>query len=90
MSNAKPTSVDDIRGAQQSLHWKAEAHLRASGWKHTSSTPGSYWMWEREIEGRIFLVEFESAMRIQAYYEAEERYRNDPPSSRRPDPDDDE
>jgi len=80
-------STDEYKSSLEDLRYEAEAHLRKNGWKHTSDTPGCYWMWEKEIDGRVFLLEFETAMRIQAHAEAEERYPDGPPSSRRPDPD---
>lgn len=82
-------NVDEYKSAVEDLRHEAEAHLRKSGWKHTSSTPGCYWMWEKEMDGRVFLVEFETAMRIQSHNEAEERYPDGPPSSRDPRRDED-
>jgi hypothetical protein len=50
--------------ASESTHIQQTA-LRAAGWKHTSSTPGSYWMWEKEMEGKTYLVDQATAVRIQ-------------------------
>lgn len=84
----KVSSVIAYEAATQELRHAAEAHLRSRGWKHTSSTPGSYWMWVAEIDGQKFMVDFIAAMRIQGWREAKERYPDGPPSSRRPGGDD--
>jgi hypothetical protein len=41
--------------------------LRDSGWKHTSSTPGSRWMWQKEIDGRVYSVGRDEAERLQEH-----------------------
>lgn len=41
--------------------------LRQAGWKHTSQTPGSYWMWEGEIDGRRCLLSQDDAARVQEH-----------------------
>jgi hypothetical protein len=82
------SSVIDYEAAVQGLRHSAEAHLRSRGRKHTSSTPGCYWMWVAEIDGQKFMVDFDVAMRVQGWREAKERYPDGPPSSRRPGGDD--
>jgi hypothetical protein len=76
--------VDEYKWRVEQLDFKVEAYLREKGWKHTSDTPGSYWMWEREIGGRVYLVERATALRIQSHHDARERWPDGPPSSRRP------
>lgn len=39
--------------------------LRKAGWLHTSSTPGSRWMWQKQIGGQIYSVSEAEAARIQ-------------------------
>jgi hypothetical protein len=40
--------------------------LADNGWKRTSRTPGSYWMWEKELVTGKLLVNQETALRIQS------------------------
>ena len=42
-----------------------EKALRAAGWKHTSQTPCSIWMWQKEIDGRLYCVSQSDAAMIQ-------------------------
>jgi len=60
------------------LECEREAWLRSKGWKQTSQTIGSYWMWEREIGGRVYLVGTESACQIQDSMDADAYYRLHP------------
>lgn len=76
--------LNEYKWRREQLDEQAAAYLRSKGWKHTSSTPGCYWMWEREIGGRTLLVELATAVRIQSHQDAETRYPDGPPSSRRP------
>lgn len=46
---AKYKNVMEIDAAREELTYATEAYLRAKGWKHTSSTPGCFWLWEREL-----------------------------------------
>jgi hypothetical protein len=31
-------------------------YLRQSGWHYTCQTPGSYWMWMKELDGKHYLL----------------------------------
>lgn len=46
-----------------------QKYLRRTGWEYTCSTPGSYWMWEKELDGRVLLVGEPTAFRIQGVIE---------------------
>lgn len=39
--------------------------LRAAGWKHTSQTPCSVWMWQKEINGVTLSLSQDAAADIQ-------------------------
>lgn len=39
--------------------------LRAAGWKHTSQTPCSVWMWQKEVSGVTYSVSQRDAADIQ-------------------------
>jgi hypothetical protein len=45
------------------------AALRRAGWTCTSSTPTSTWMWQKEIDGKVYMVSQKSAAAIQERFE---------------------
>ncbi len=59
--------LEDYESDQGGLDARAGGCLRAKGWKHTSSTPGCYWMWTREIGGITYMVDLAVAIRIQRH-----------------------
>ncbi len=71
-------NVAEIKAEMEQLDFAMEAHLRASGWKTTCKTPGSYWMWEKEVGGQHFLVDRETAIRIQGIQEADAQWASGP------------
>lgn len=52
---------------QEAIDVVTRALCRA-GWSHTSQTPGSVWMWQREIDGKIYSVSQDRAAEIQEIY----------------------
>ena len=48
-----------------SIRHRKEAYLWATGWEASSSTPGCYWMWFKEVEGRHYGCCTDDAFRIQ-------------------------
>lgn len=60
-----------IEYLHQRLEWREQAWLRSRGWTYTSSTPGCYWMWMKEWDGKTFLVSQDTAARIQGYWDAD-------------------
>lgn len=59
------TSYADITKAQEELA-ELEAHyLKRFGWTYTCATPGSRWLWQRQMEdGRTFLTNADDAIQI--------------------------
>lgn len=59
-----PTLVTagDISWARELLEFDVDAFLRSRGWTHTSDTPGSIWLWTKEIDGKTFLVDKDTAI----------------------------
>jgi hypothetical protein len=52
------------------LDYRIAAYLRKKGWKHTSSTPGSIWLWEKKLDDdRTVLVDTKAAIHMQEYLE---------------------
>ena len=62
-------SVDEARHEREMLEFKIDELLRRAGWKSVTDTPGCYWMWEREIDGRRFVVDKEMALTLQRQIE---------------------
>jgi len=69
------TDYDDIREAgearyqRQQLDFRVEAWLRREGWKHTSDTPGCFWMWQRALpDGRVVLVDRAMAISLTEHW----------------------
>ena len=52
----------DIEAAQDALEEAKDAYLRRWGWKKTCSTPGAYWLWQRD-----FSAEDEACHRLRPY-----------------------
>jgi hypothetical protein len=52
--------------------------LHQAGWKRTCKTPGSVWMWEREMDGRIYRVSQDEAERIQEHFAREAYFEQYP------------
>jgi hypothetical protein len=67
---ARP-AYDDIRIAESDLEELKSRYLRARGWKHTSTTPGCYWLWEKTLVDergvRVALVDLDTAVRLQQH-----------------------
>lgn len=38
-----------IEAAEQEVEYLKATYLRRFGWNHTSTTPGSYWLWKRDF-----------------------------------------
>lgn len=61
----------DIDSARELVEHAINDYLRSKGWVHTSATPGSYWLWQRKLDdGRIMLVDRETAIRCTDYLES--------------------
>jgi len=60
-------TVEDVQYSREMLEFEVDAFLRKNGWKHTSQTPGCLWRWQKEINGRVFVVNKETALAIQAH-----------------------
>ena len=67
-----------IEYARERITDRERRWLRGNGWSETSSTPGNYWMWQKEWEGKTFLVDQETAARIQGIWDSEADYQAHP------------
>jgi hypothetical protein len=52
--------------------------LRKAGWKHTSQTPGSIWMWQRDIDGVLYSVSQSRAASIQENFDRSAYFKQYP------------
>jgi hypothetical protein len=43
-------STEDLRWLEEQLGFAKDQFLRDRGWKHSSSYPGSQWLWSKKIE----------------------------------------
>lgn len=63
----------DFRDKEQELEDEKEAFLRKAGWKHTSNTPGAFWVWLKDIAyrgvTRTYAMPLELALKMQEHLE---------------------
>jgi hypothetical protein len=72
-SDAGPIwSTAEARWQEEQYGFRVDAFLRSRGWRHTSSTPGSYWMWHKTINDVPMYVDREHAMGIEASQEPDD------------------
>lgn len=71
MSERQLTAYD-VTEAKDRADDVAAKYLREAGWKHTSSTPGCYWLWTRTLDdGRVLLVQQPLAVSMTPWIVAE-------------------
>jgi hypothetical protein len=58
-------STGEARWQEEQLGFRVDAFLHSRGWRHTSSTPGSYWLWHKTIDGVPLYVDRKHAMGIE-------------------------
>ena len=62
----------DVQWEREQLDFREDAMLTRLGWKHTSNTPGCYWLWQRTLDdGRVVLVDKANAISMSEYLELE-------------------
>ncbi|TWT63170.1 hypothetical protein [Rubinisphaera italica] len=52
----RPTPLEEMDYENETIIDKKREHLRQNGWKWSCSNPCSFWMWEKEINGRLYVV----------------------------------
>lgn len=65
-------STSEARWQEEQLGFRLDAFLRKRGWDHTSSTPGSFWMWHKKIDGIRMYVDREHALSIERSQEPDD------------------
>jgi len=72
-SDAGPIgSVAEARWQEEQHGYRIDAFLRSRGWGHTSSTPGSLWLWTKLIGGETYYVDRGTAMHMEATLEPDD------------------
>jgi hypothetical protein len=72
-SDAGPIgSVAEAKWQGEQLSFRVDVFLRSRGWKHTSSTPGSYWLWGKTIDGKTLWVDQAHALGIESSQEPDD------------------
>ena len=65
-------SGSEARWQKDQWSVRVDAFLRKRGWNHTSSTPGSYWLWNKVIDGKSLYVDQGHALSIEASQEPDD------------------
>lgn len=52
--------------------------LRRAGWKYTSQTQGSIWMWQKDIDGVLYSVSQDRAASIQENFDRSAYFKQFP------------
>lgn len=63
---------------QQEAEDTVSKALRKAGWKHTSQTPGSIWMWQKDIDGVLYSVSQNRAAGIQENFDRSAYFKQYP------------
>lgn len=71
MKDVSALEHEAIDYERQKLVYREEKWLEKSGWKRTCSTPGSYWMWEKDWDGKTFLIMHKEAVMFQGIWDSE-------------------
>jgi hypothetical protein len=73
-----PVTLRDIAEAQERRETLEEAYLVERGWKQTCDTPGSLWVWTKQLgDGRIVLTSRLQALAFAAAIEREQSASGD-------------
>jgi hypothetical protein len=64
--------ANQIESAERAVRDRKEAHLRKTGWDHTSATVDCCWRWFKTIDGRHYGCGTDDAFRIQKVIDSRE------------------
>lgn len=59
--------LEEIESTEDRATNLREKYLRKSGWEHTCQTPGSYWMWTKDIGGKLYVCTTKDAFDFQKH-----------------------
>ncbi len=63
----KPILFRDVTSEQKRAANKLEKYLRTHGWTYDCNTPGGFYLWEREWEGKHYRMRPDDAAYVQSY-----------------------
>ena len=58
-------TLQQFEHLRSQLEFRVDAWLRERGWKSTCETPGSYWLWQKTIDGKTYVTSKDLAERIE-------------------------
>ena len=71
----QPTPLQKIESDREDLEFIEDAYLRKKGWRHSSSYPGAFWLWEvRHEEDHYNGVSKNIAVAMQSHWDDLEAY----------------
>lgn len=57
---------EELRIARLRVESALRAYLKAGGWQETCQSPaGAWWRWEKEINGKVYLCDSDTAEKIE-------------------------
>jgi hypothetical protein len=59
--------LQEIEALEQETERKTGQFLVNRGWKYVCNTPGSFWLWEKEIKGTIYRCPRDTATEIEIH-----------------------
>jgi hypothetical protein len=73
--------LEQMDDAEAELRQAQRRYLEHTGWKYTSSTPGSIWMWRKKLANGDTLLMFEKdAVHVQKHLDQDEEPESSPES----------
>lgn len=64
---ARRFTYEQIEEATDALELLKSDYLNERGWERTSTTPGFFWMWIKEIDGKRWTGDTSMAVAMQVY-----------------------
>lgn len=59
------TPLEALDYESETIIDKKREHLRRNGWSYKCNNPCSFWLWEKEINGRLYVVNESTAFDFQ-------------------------
>lgn len=63
-------STGHVDALREHLEYEIDRFLRGRGWERKIVKTGGFWMWHRLIDGKMFVVNKDTALRIEGSLEA--------------------
>lgn len=69
------TPLDNLDAQIENIKEQMRSYLRNQGWEDVCNTPGSLWLWQRNLDGRVLLVPEQTAIKMQKTLDLEKQIR---------------